>query len=587
MTVDSTTSAIETAIETVFRIEFPRLVAGLARRVDDVSLAEDLAQEALADAMVAWPRDGVPRNPGAWLMAVGKRKAIDRFRRDRTLASKYRQLAPLARDAEIDVDLDRDGIEDDRLRMMFVACHPVLPIAARTALTLRLVGGLSTAEIGRAYLQPESTVAQRIVRAKKAIAAAGVPFEVPVGEERARRLGSVLEVIYVIFTEGYTATTGPEWTRPDLCHEALRLGRQLARLSPDESEVHGLVSLMELQSSRLAARVGPSGEIVLLADQDRGRWDQLHIRLGLVALARAEKLRPELGPYGLQAAIAACHSRASSVGATDWPQVVALYERLAACTRPSPIIELNRAVAVSMASGPADALKIVDDIASSGSLDRYHLLHSVRGDLLAKLGRHDDASVEFEHAAALATNDAERSFSASRVQTCTALAATPVLTDGRVLLRMLSLADAPAWLAGEDEEQLRWFQMPAATLADVERAIRRWQAGWMEGGLHHWGIWIDGALVGGVELSVRDDRRANVSYAVFAASRGRGVASAAVGLAAAWGRQNLPIDAVVAIIDEANLASRGVAERTGFALDGPAAPWEHAESGVMLRYVRS
>ncbi|HMK13264.1 MAG TPA: RNA polymerase sigma factor, partial [Acidimicrobiales bacterium] len=503
MTVGSTTATIEA----VFRIEFPRLVASLARRVDDVSLAEDLAQEALADAMVVWSRDGVPRNPGAWLMTVGKRKAIDRFRRDRTLAAKYRQLAPLARDADVDAEidavLDGDDIEDDRLRMMFVACHPVLPIAARTALTLRLVGGLSTAEIGRAYLQAERTVAQRIVRAKKAIAAAGVPFEVPEGEERARRLGSVLEVIYVIFNEGYTATAGPQWTRPDLCHEALRLGRQLARLSPDESEVHGLVALMELQSSRLAARVGPSGEIVLLADQDRRRWDQLHVRLGLAALARAEELRPELGPYAIQAAIAACHSRASSVEATDWPQVVGLYERLAAGTPPSPIVELNRAVAVSMASGPADALKLVDDIVSSGSLDRYHLLHSVRGDLLAKLGRHDEAAVAFEHAATLATNDAERSFSASRARVSAALAAAPVLTDGRVTLRVLALADAAAWLAGEDDEQLHRFQLPAANLADVERAIRRWQAGWSEGGLHQWGVWVGGALAGGVELRVR------------------------------------------------------------------------------------
>ena len=328
--------------------------------------------------------------------------------RDRTLAAKYEQLAPLTRDAsELEEPGDADDIEDDRLRMMLVVCHPVLSMAARTALTLRLVGGLSTAEIARAYLQPESTIAQRIVRAKKTIAAAGVPFEVPEGSERATRLGAVLEAIYVIFNEGYTATAGPDWTRPDLCHEALRLGRQLARLSPDEPEVHGLVALMELQSSRLPARLGPSGEAVLLADQDRRRWDRLHIHLGLAALTRSEELQPELGPYALQAAIAACHCRATSVDATDWQQIVDLYGRLAGPT-PSPIIELNRAVAVSMASGPAAGLELVDAIAATGMLDRYHLLHAVRGDLLAKLERHEDAAAAFERAASLAGNDAER-----------------------------------------------------------------------------------------------------------------------------------------------------------------------------------
>jgi RNA polymerase sigma factor (sigma-70 family) len=417
MTVDSTPATAATvAIETVFRLEFPRLVAGLARRVDDVGLAEDLAQEALADALVQWPRDGVPRNPGAWLMAVAKRRAVDRFRRDRTLAAKYEQLAPLIRDASELEGAGDDDIEDDRLRMMFVACHPVLSMAARTALTLRLVGGLSTAEIARAYLQPETTIAQRIVRAKKSVAAAGVPFEVPEGSERATRLGAVLEVIYVIFNEGYTATTGPEWTRPDLCHEALRLGRQLARLSPDEPEVHGLVALMELQASRLPARLGPSGEAVLLADQDRRRWDRLHIHLGLGALARAEELQPDLGPYALQAAIAACHCRATSVEDTDWQQIVDLYGRLAGPT-PSPIIELNRAVAVSMATGPAAALELVDAIAATGTLDRYHLLHAVRGDLLAKLSRHEDAAAAFERAASLAGNDAERALSEDRART--------------------------------------------------------------------------------------------------------------------------------------------------------------------------
>ena len=416
VTVDSTPGDSTTrAIETVFRIEFPRLVAGLARRVGDVGLAEDLAQDALTDAMVQWPRDGVPRNPGAWLMAVAKRKAIDRFRRDKTLTAKYHELAPLTQKTALDPDFDAGEIDDDRLRMMFVACHPVVPMASRAALTLRLVGGLSTAEIARAYLQPESTVAQRIVRAKKTIAAAGVPFEVPEGDERATRLASVLEVIYVIFNEGHTATSGPEWTRPDLCHEALRLGRQLARLSPDEAEVHGLVALMELQSSRLAARLGSSGEVVLLADQDRRRWDQLHIHLGLAALARAEELQPERGLYTLQAAIAACHSRASSVEATDWQQIVLLYGRLVEATG-SPIIELNRAVAVSMASGPEAGLQLVDALAGAGALDRYHLFHSVRGDLLEKLGRSSEAAAAFARAAELASNDAERTLSESRAR---------------------------------------------------------------------------------------------------------------------------------------------------------------------------
>jgi predicted RNA polymerase sigma factor len=326
----------------------------------------------------------------------------------------------LALDATLAPDLD-DEIEDDRLRMMFVACHPVLPMASRTALTLRLVGGLSTAEVARAYLQPESTLAQRIVRAKKRIAAAAVPFEVPEGEERATRLASVLEVIYVIFNEGYTATSGPEWTRPDLCHEALRLGRQLARLSPDEAEVHGLVALMELQSSRLAARLGPSGEVVLLADQDRRRWDRLHIHLGLAALARAEEMQPDLGPYALQAAIAACHSLASSVEDTDWQQVVVLYGRLVSATG-SPVIELNRAVAVSMASGPAAGLELVEALAATGALDRYHLFHSVRGDLLDKLGRDAEAAAAFTRAAALASNDAERALSEGRARASAASA---------------------------------------------------------------------------------------------------------------------------------------------------------------------
>ena len=436
--------------------------------------------------------------------------------------------------------------------MMFVACHPVLPMVSRAALTLRLVGGLSTAEIARAYLQPESTVAQRIVRAKKTIAAAGVPFEVPEGEERSTRLTSVLAVIYVIFNEGYTATSGAQWTRPDLCHEALRLGRQLARLSPDEAEVHGLVALMELQSSRLAARLDPSGEVVLLADQDRRRWDQLHIHLGLAALERAEALRPEPGPYTLQAAIAACHSRASSVEATDWPQIVVLYERLVDATG-SPVIELNRAVAVSMASGPTDGLRLVDALAASGTLDRYHLFHSVRGDLLDRLGRDAEAA------------DSVRAGRRAREQRRGALTVrtpSPRQRSPRVNLRALQLSDAPAWLAGEDAEQLRWFQMPAARLADVERAIERWSAGWRDDGpVRQWGIWVDHALAGGVELRVREDSRANVSYVVFPAFRRRGHATAAVELAVAWGITHLSVDGFVAIVDERNIASRGVAER--------------------------
>jgi RNA polymerase sigma factor (sigma-70 family) len=411
------------AIETVFRIEFPRLVAGLARYVGDIGLAEDLAQDALVDALQQWRQDGPPRNPGAWLMTVGKRKAVDLFRRNQTLATKYARIgvdlaarAPLEPPATLD-----DCIEDDRLRLIFVACHPVLPVAARAALTLRLLGGLTTAEIARAYVQPESTVAQRIGRAKKTIARAQVPFEVPVGEERADRLGSVLEVIYLIFNEGYSATAGDEWLRPELCAEALRLGRLLAGLAPNEPEVHGLLALMEIQSSRLRARTGPAGEPVLLLDQDRRKWDRLLINRGLGALRRAEQLGPESGPYTLQAAIAACHARSFRPDETDWVLLVDLYRRLAATT-PSPIVELNRAVAESMASGPEAGLDLVEQIVETGTLERYHLLHSVRGDLLHKLGRYAEAEAEFEWAAALAQNERERDLSRDRAETSRRLA---------------------------------------------------------------------------------------------------------------------------------------------------------------------
>lgn len=396
------------------RIEFAKLVAGLTRFVGDVGLAEELAQDALVDALVQWPAEGTPRNPGAWLMAVGKRKAIDRFRRDRTLADKYAQLGRGGEENELSSvappgtsSAFEDHIDDDVLRLMFVACHPLLPVAARTALTLRLVGGLTTAEIARAYLEPEPTVKQRISRAKRTIAKAGIPFEVPEGDDRAARLGTVLEVVYLIFNEGYSATAGADWTRPALCAEALRLGRVLAELAPDEPEVHGLVALMEIQSSRLRARRGADGEPVLLLDQDRRTWDRLLINRGLAALERARGLDGERGPYALQAAIAACHAHAFRVEDTDWPRIVQLYGELAEVT-PSPIVELNRAVAVSMAFGPAAGLDLVDQLAASGTLDGYHLLASVRADLLDKLGRPGEAAAELRHAASLTRNDQER-----------------------------------------------------------------------------------------------------------------------------------------------------------------------------------
>ena len=402
-----------TAVEALFRIELPRLLGGLARLVGDLDLAEELAQDALVDALAQWPEEGVPRNPGAWLMTVVKRKAIDRIRRDRTFAAKQAQLVAALDPAVSPTEADPDHIVDDRLRLLFVSCHPVLPVPSRIALSLRMLGGLTTAEVARAFLQPEATVAQRIVRAKKAIAEAGVPFEVPTGEDRAARLASVLEVVYLIFNEGYSATAGDDWVRPDLCGEALRLARLLAALLPAEPEVHGLLALVELQSSRLAARLGPDGEPVLLLDQDRRRWDPLLIRRGTASLDRSMSLTDAPGPYALQAAIAACHARAVHAEDTDWAAIVGWYDLLVRAM-PSPVVELNRAVAVSMRSGPADALEVVDDLVGRGSLDRYHLMHSVRGDLLDRLGRHDDAADAFDLAASLAQNARDRQLLADR-----------------------------------------------------------------------------------------------------------------------------------------------------------------------------
>jgi RNA polymerase sigma factor (sigma-70 family) len=400
------------AIEAVFRIESPRLIAGLARIVRDVGLAEELAQESLLVALEKWPESGVPDNPGAWLMATAKHRAIDELRRGRLLERKHAELGYELDERKEDVvarleqALD-DDIGDDLLRLVFTSCHPVLSTEARVALTLRLLGGLTTEEIARAFLLPEPTIAQRIVRAKRTLAEAHVAFEVPRGDELAPRLSSVLEVIYLVFNEGYAATSGDDWMRPALCDDALRLGRILAELAPQEPEVHGLVALMEIQASRAAARVGPSGEMVLLLDQERARWDQLLIRRGLNALARAEALGGAGGPYALQAAIAACHARALTAADTDWQRIAALYGALALRT-PSPVIELNRAVAVSMAFGPEAGLRIVDDLTSEPSLASYHLLPAVRGDLLAKLGRADEARAELTRAASLTKNARER-----------------------------------------------------------------------------------------------------------------------------------------------------------------------------------
>ena len=406
------------AIEAVWRIESPRVIAGLARMVRDVGLAEDLAQDALVAALQQWPESGVPDNPGAWLMAIGKRRAIDHFRHAAVAERKHEEIG---RDLEVQqavVDLDAaigDDFGDDLLRLMFTACHPVLSKEARVALTLRLLGGLSTDEIARAFLVPEATVAQRIVRAKRTLSEAHVPFEVPQGAERSARLSSVLEVIYLVFNEGYSATAGEDWVRPELCEDALRLGRILAELAPKEPEVHGLVALMEIQASRLRARVGPSGEPVLLLDQDRARWDQLLIRRGLAALDRADRLGGAMGPYAVQAAIAACHARARTAAETDWVRIAALYDALAQLA-PSPVVELNRAVAVGMAFGPAAGLELVDALTSERQLEGYHLLPSVRGDLLAKLGRFDEARQEFERAASLTRNARERKLLLERAE---------------------------------------------------------------------------------------------------------------------------------------------------------------------------
>ena len=399
------------AIDAVWRIESAKLIAGLTRIVRDVGVAEELAQDALVAALEKWPQSGVPDNPGAWLMATAKHRAIDLLRRSKRLEKKHEQLgAQLERDEAGEPDLAAaidDDIGDDLLRLVFIACHPVLSTDARVALTLRLLGGLTTAEIARAFLVPEATVAQRIVRAKRTLTEARVPFEVPHGADRAARLSSVLEVIYLVFNEGYSATAGDDWMRPALCEDALRLGRILAELVPGESEVHGLVALMEIQASRSRARTGPSGEPILLLEQNRARWDRLLIGRGLAALARAEKLGGALGPYALQAAITACHARARTMEETDWARIVALYDALAALT-PSPVVELNRAVALAFAFGPAAGLEVVDALMTEPALEKYHLLPSVRGDLLAKLGRFEEARTEFERAASLTQNTQEQ-----------------------------------------------------------------------------------------------------------------------------------------------------------------------------------
>ena len=409
-------------IEAVWRIESARLLGGLVRVVRDLSLAEDLAQEALLTALERWPHTGVPNNPGAWLMATAKNRAIDQLRRrrmlDRTHGSIQSDAATgtSADPPEIEMDMDED-VDDELLRLVLIACHPVLSKEARVALTLRLLGGLTTDEIARAFLVPETTIAQRVVRAKRTLAEARVPFEIPRGEDLADRLPSVFEVIYLIFNEGYAATRGEDWMRTELCEEALRLGRILAERVPNSAEVHGLVALMELHSSRARARIGPSGEPILLFDQDRSRWDQLLVHRGLAALVRAEALASPLGPYALQAAIAACHAQARTADETDWKRIVALYDALVQTTQ-SPLVELNRAVAVSMAFGPALALELIDALIEEPALRQYHLLPSVRGDLLSKLGRMDEARKEFGRAAAMAQNVRERELLLARAKAC-------------------------------------------------------------------------------------------------------------------------------------------------------------------------
>jgi RNA polymerase sigma factor (sigma-70 family) len=415
-----TTSDAHRAIETVWRMESAKLIAGLTRVVRDVGIAEDLAQDALVAALEQWPNDGVPDNPGAWLMAIGKRRAIDLLRRQQRVDGKHAEIGYETEIASTAPDLDAaidDPVGDDLLRLVFIACHPVLSTDARVALTLRLLGGLTTPEIARAFLVPEPTIAQRIVRAKRTLAAAQVPFEVPRASELAARLGSVLEVIYLIFNEGYSATAGDDWTRPALCEDALRLGRIVAELTPDEPEVHGLLARMEIQASRHRARVGPTGEPVPLFEQDRARWDRVLIGRGLAALRRAAALEPSPGPYLLQAEIAACHARAATPEQTDWTRIAALYDGLVQLV-PTPVVELNRAVAVAMAFGPDTGLQIVDELMDEPALEGYHLLPAVRGDLLSKLGRHDEAGTEFARAASLATNARERQHLLKRAAEC-------------------------------------------------------------------------------------------------------------------------------------------------------------------------
>jgi len=418
--VTADTAAAHRAVEAVWRLESARIIAGLTGLVRDIGLAEELAQDALVVALEQWPTAGIPPNPGGWLMLTARHRAIDRIRRNERLGGKLgqigRELAQAAEAAEFDAVLDTEAIDDDLLRLMFISCHPVLSADARIALTLRLLGGLSTEEIARGFLMPEPTIAKRIVRAKHTLADRNVPFEVPPPADRPARLASVLEVLYLVFNEGFSAMAGDDWMRPALCTEAVRLGRVLAELMPSEPEVCGLVALMELHASRFSARLGPAGEPVPLLEQNRGRWDQLLIRRGFTALLRAEQAGAP-GPYVVQAAIAACHARAHTAAETDWPQIAALYQVLAALT-PSPVVELNRAVAVAMASGPAAGLEIVDILAAEPALATYHYLPSVRGDLLARLGRHDEAAAEFRRAAALTRNAPERVILERRAADC-------------------------------------------------------------------------------------------------------------------------------------------------------------------------
>jgi len=421
-TIGSQTTDAHRAIEAIWRIESARLIAGLARIVGDIGTAEELAQDALVAALEQWPADGVPERPGAWLVGTAKHRAIDAVRRRKTLERKHEEIGREVERAKEGVDPGAaagEELGDDLLGLIFMACHPVLAKESRVALTLRVLGGLTTDEIARGFLVPVSTIAQRIVRAKRTLAEAHVRFEVPSGAERLVRLASVLEVIYLIFNEGYSATAGKEWVRPALCEEALRLGRILSELDPNQPEVHGLVALMEIQASRLGARVGPTGEPVLLLDQDRARWDRLLIRRGLAALERAERLGGALGPYALQAAIAGCHARATTAEDTDWPRIVALYDAVAQLA-PSPVVELNRAVAVGMAFGPAAGLDLVDALVGEPSLKSYHLLPAVRGDLLRKLGRFEEARIEFERGAALTENVRERDLLQRRAAECAA-----------------------------------------------------------------------------------------------------------------------------------------------------------------------